>query len=158
MNAITFLRSAAQAASECSADTRTQNAALIATPGAKIVVAANLYPVQSWSRFTDAPEKYTYMEHAERMAIYEAARLGIATDGSIMYCPWFACPECARAIIAAGIRLVIGCSRLRALTPERWRSRIATADRMLEDAGVEVRMVSETLGARIRFDGNEVEV
>lgn len=157
MNAATFLRSAAMAAAECSHDQRTQNAAIIVA-GARVVIAVNMYPVQAWRKYSDPPQKYTYIEHAERMAIYEAARMGVACDTAAMYCPWFACPECARAIIAAGIRLVVGCSRLRELTPERWRPQIAVADRMLEDAGVEVRMVHELLGVRVRFDGQAVEI
>lgn len=155
---LAMLRAAAMVARDCSHDLRTQNAAIVTCRGDRIVSAANMYPVSSWHKHTEAPAKYTYIEHAERAVIYEAARVGLPCDGGIMYCPWFACPECARAIIAAGISVVVGCAKLRALTPERWRQQIETADRMLEDAGVEVRMSGEPLGVLITFDGQEVEL
>lgn len=153
-----MLRAAAMVARDCSHDSRTQNAAIVTCGEDQIAAAANTYPIESWRRHATAPEKYTYIEHAERAAIYSAARRGVSCDGGVMYCPWFACPECARAIIVAGISTVIGCAKLRALTPERWRQHIETADRMLEDAGVEVRMVDEPLGVRLLFNGEHVEV
>lgn len=155
---IAMLRAAAMVARDCSHDPRTQNAAIVLCRANQMATAANAYPVQSWSRHADPPDKYTYIEHAERSAIYLAARRGLACESGVMYCPWFACPDCARAIIAAGISTVVGCSKLRALTPDRWRKQIETADRMLEDAGVLVRMVAEPLGVRIKFDGVWVEL
>lgn len=49
------------------------------------------------------PEKFDWIEHAERNAIFRAARAGIRTAGMTMYLPWFPCHECARAIIQARI-------------------------------------------------------
>lgn len=49
------------------------------------------------------PAKYKLTEHAERNAIYMAARMGWKLDGCIMYLPWFPCPDCARAIVMSGI-------------------------------------------------------
>ena len=37
------------------------------------------------------PEKYLWTEHAERNAIYNAARAGISLEGCTMYLPWFPC-------------------------------------------------------------------
>lgn len=52
-------------------------------------------------------EKYFWFEHAERNAIYNAARVGIPLDGCLMYltcgCP---CADCARAVIQAGIKTI----------------------------------------------------
>jgi dCMP deaminase len=53
------------------------------------------------------------MEHAERDAIYKAAFVGMQTEGATLYVPWFACADCARAIIAAGITRVVGNSLAR---------------------------------------------
>lgn len=52
----------------------------------------------------ERPEKYYWFEHAERNAIYNAARIGVSTEGCRMYltCGW-PCADCARAIINAGI-------------------------------------------------------
>lgn len=45
----------------------------------------------------------TQAEHAERNAIFDAARNGIAVGGQRMYTTHAPCLECARAIIQAGI-------------------------------------------------------
>jgi dCMP deaminase len=49
------------------------------------------------------PLKYKWTEHAERNAIYNAARAGILVNGCRMYLPWFPCMDCARAIVQSGI-------------------------------------------------------
>ena len=46
------------------------------------------------------------VNHAERNAICQAAKLGIATDGAIAYCNWFPCFECLKTLIAAGIKKI----------------------------------------------------
>ncbi len=55
----------------------------------------------------EAPWKYLWTEHAERNAIYMAARRGIALDGSTIYMPGMPCIDCARAIIQSGIRHIV---------------------------------------------------
>lgn len=61
----------------------------------------------------ERPTKYLYFEHAERNAIYNAARLGISTIGTTMYCTdnknihLFSCADCARSIVQAGIKKII---------------------------------------------------
>ena len=52
----------------------------------------------------ERPEKYFWFEHAERNSIYNAARIGVSTNGSKMYMTCgIPCTDCARAIINAGI-------------------------------------------------------
>lgn len=53
------------------------------------------------------PAKYAWTEHAERNAIYNAARCGISTEGCTMYVPWYPCMDCARGIVQAGIRTLV---------------------------------------------------
>jgi cytidine deaminase len=45
--------------------------------------------------------------HAEMASLADAARRGIAVAGSTMFCTTFPCHECARVIVAAGIRRVV---------------------------------------------------
>lgn len=45
--------------------------------------------------------------HAEEAAICEAARRGISTQNSILYCTTFPCHLCIKHIIAAGIKEVV---------------------------------------------------
>lgn len=56
----------------------------------------------------DRPEKYSWTEHAERNAIYNAARIGgVCLEGSRVFIPWFPCMDCARAIVQVGAQEVI---------------------------------------------------
>ena len=55
----------------------------------------------------ERPAKYKWTEHAERNAVFTAARLGVPLEGCTMYSTMFPCADCARAIIQAGvIRLI----------------------------------------------------
>lgn len=56
----------------------------------------------------ERPEKYFWFEHAERNAIYNAARIGVSTLGTTMYMTCdISCADCARGIISAGITKVV---------------------------------------------------
>lgn len=59
-----------------------------------------------WER----PTKYEFVEHAERNAIYNAARTGICLNGATAYLNWepTPCADCTRAFIQSGIVEVIG--------------------------------------------------
>lgn len=141
-------------------DPSTQNGAVLvpATAGAYVAVARNCIPsgIQPTPSRLERPAKYDYIEHAERAAIYTAARVGTPTKGAVLYCPWFACTDCARAIICAGIREVVGHVRPRAATPERWTATIVLAEAMLREAGVSMRWLADDLGVTIRFNGEEM--
>jgi len=52
-------------------------------------------------------EKYHWMEHGERNAIYNACRNGASMVGARLYVNWVPCTDCARAIIQTGISEVI---------------------------------------------------
>lgn len=93
-----------------SKDPRTQNGCVIVNPRNRIVsVGYNGFPDNCsddefpWS----SPEKYSYVEHAERNAIYSAGRMGIPLDNCTMYLyserGYYPCSDCARAISLSGI-------------------------------------------------------
>lgn len=52
-------------------------------------------------------EKEYWSEHAERIAVYRAAREGVSLDGCTMHVTLFPCHHCARAIILSGIKDVV---------------------------------------------------
>lgn len=143
-------------AARYSDDPRTKNGAVLVGKGRQwIQGGVNKLPnmvLRTPNRIV-APDKGLYMEHAERSAIYVAARLGLSTDGATMYCPWFACAECARAIIEAGIVEVVGHTRHRELTDAKWLDTIRQADNMLREAGVRTRFISDTLNISYLFNG-----
>jgi dCMP deaminase len=55
----------------------------------------------------ERPGKYLWTEHAERNAIYNAARIGVPLEGCRIYIPWFPCIDCARAIVQCGLVEVV---------------------------------------------------
>jgi len=85
------------------------------------------------------PYKYFWFEHAERNAIYCAARSGTPLKGCTIYVPLMPCADCARAIIQAGIVEVV----LTSLEiPEKWKSwkeSMECAKQMFKEAGVLIR-------------------
>jgi dCMP deaminase len=156
MKDLDYLREACLYAREHSHDPNTQNGALLVTDK-HIFYAANAFPrgVAKHEHRLATPFKYQFIEHAERAAIYMAAADGIKTAGAILYCPWFACTDCARAIILAGVKEVVGLVAMRNATPARWLLNVEMAERMLEEAGVSQRLLAGSVGITIRFDGRE---
>lgn len=63
-------------------------------------------PADEDEKRTARPEKYFWMEHAERNAIYNAARVGVPLAGSTLIVTHPPCMDCARAIVQAGIKEV----------------------------------------------------
>lgn len=55
----------------------------------------------------DRPIKYKWTEHAERNAIYNAARTGMKLQGCTIYVTHMPCPDCARAIVQVGMTRVV---------------------------------------------------
>jgi dCMP deaminase len=82
----------------------------------------------------ERPEKYTFIEHAERNAIYKCARSGTPIEGATIYLTWFPCVECARAIVCAGIKKLVG------YEPdwEEQRYGFIEARTILQEGGVEI--------------------
>lgn len=81
------------------------------------------------------PDKYSYMEHAERNAIYNART---SLVGARLYVQMFPCTSCARAIIQKGIsEIVVG--KTQSENPN-WDKEMKTSIRMFEEANVKWRM------------------
>ena len=90
----------------------------------------------------ERPEKYLWFEHAERNAIFNAARLGHKTAGCDMYtCGLSPCSRCARAIIQAGILEIVIESWF---VPKRWKDDMANAACMLFEAQIKMRCIDGT--------------
>lgn len=53
------------------------------------------------------PEKLLWYEHAERNAVFNAARIGIPLSGSTCYSTLCPCMDCARGVIQSGIKRVV---------------------------------------------------
>lgn len=128
-------------AAEKSPDPSTQNAAsLYTSSGALISAGINEFPrgVQYLDERWERPLKYKIIEHAERNAIYYAARWGHDVDECTMVSPWAACTDCARAIIQAGVKRLVRHQQASDRSPAFWHEDIVVADQMLHEAGVEI--------------------
>jgi deoxycytidylate deaminase len=149
-------------------DPSTQNAAVLIEPyemdepGGKVyseTYAINQFPygVHALPERWERPLKYRYVEHAERGAIYKAARYGIPTEELVMVCPWMACTDCARALILAGIPMLVTHKQAYDRSPTSWIDDLKIAKQMLSEAGVSVEMVdAPKLGAPPVLHSGEV--
>ena len=140
-----LVRTAREYADAHSGDPATRVGALLLRPdGALIISACNTMPrgVQQLPTRWERPEKYRFVEHAERNAIYACARLGLKTQGSTAVLTLFCCTECARGMIQAGVERVV------APRPDlqcgRWGTDWLSAREILDEAGVEILWVEAT--------------
>jgi len=143
-----------------SKDPSTQNAAMLTDPGSGIIaLECNNIPnkVHQNKNRWERPTKYHYVEHAERNVLYKAIRMGMSTIELTMYCPWYSCSDCARAIIQCGIKRVIGHKEYFDKTPDRWKESCTTGIQMMKEAGVDCVIWSGTVGGNIKIlvDGEE---
>ena len=120
---------------------RQTGAAIVSSSGERVAVSCNSFPVgiADQEERHVRPAKYLWTEHAERNAIYAAARQGKSTAGCTMYLPWFPCADCARGIVQSGIS-VLACVELDWDDP-KFAADFAVAAEMLEEAGVAVRFL-----------------
>lgn len=90
-----------------STDADTQVAAVV-TDGDGVVLCAgtnkHTHGIFITEENSTRPEKYDWIEHAERIAIFDAAYAGVTLDGTRMYIEGFPCVECARAIVMSGVK------------------------------------------------------
>ena len=130
-----------------SPDPRTKVGCIIISPEKGVICeACNTYPEGVLRNIQDRSEallKYAWIEHAERNAIYLAARRGISTEGCAIFVELSPCIDCARAIIQAGaVEVVINHDRAIEYSSERYSAEHLMALEMLAEAGIAVRFVS----------------
>jgi len=88
------------------------------------------------------PSKYEWTEHAERNAIYNAARMGVALKGGTIYVTHVPCTDCARAIIQVGItRVVTDAASMQGDFAERWSEAAQVTREMLGEAGIDIELI-----------------
>ena len=120
--------------------------AIIVHDGNEISRSANVLPPALKEHFqrtgkglADA-DRYFYIEHAERAAIFSASQVKASMDGATIYCTRFPCSDCARAISWAGIeKLVVP----RGFSGEtQWLGSQRAALRILRESGIKVRYLN----------------
>lgn len=144
----------AEYAQQHSPDPSTVNAAVLYTYMGMLrqTLAVNEFP--KGVRYSDdrwgRPQKYDFIAHAEEAAILKASRLGLATAGTTLVCPWAACATCARLIVQAGCSHLVTLKPQDADTHERWAESIAQAMTILDEGGVKVTFYDKPLGVQVR--------
>jgi dCMP deaminase len=81
--------------------------AVLVTAGTEIA-ACNTFPpgIKNLPERAVGENRFIWLEHAERTALFEAAKRGLATDGSMLVSTYFPCTDCARAMVLAGVKTV----------------------------------------------------
>jgi dCMP deaminase len=145
MNWQTYFRTIVGTVKLKSKDKYTQIGALIVGKNNEIVSTGyNSFPRgidDSHSERQERPEKYYWFEHAERNAIYNAARIGVSTEGCTMYLTCgIPCADCARGIINAGItKIVCEMDLSFGARGGMWEEHAKRSLIMFEEAGVEIQ-------------------
>lgn len=98
------------------------------------------YAPERWER----PAKYAWIEHAERNAIYAAAKVGTPLAGCGIAVTWtttedglpLPCVDCTKACIQAGIKTIVGPSNRPWQGLQVWQFEIAR--QMIKEAGLNI--------------------
>lgn len=129
-----------------SPDPSNQNGALVVDDNGTIYARSfNHIPPGAVVDLADRDEKLKHICHAEEAATIIAAKLGVCTKDKWLICPWFACLSCARSIILAGYKGVIGHQPRMATTPPRWKPDVDKANAWLLRAGLILWFHSEPI-------------
>jgi dCMP deaminase len=133
--------SLAQHVAEWSKDRNSKVGAVIVGPDNEVrTIGYNGFPMRIDDDIPsrhERPEKYLWMEHAERNAIYFAARVGTPVAGCRMYLNWFPCMDCARAIVQSGIIILV--ARKPDFSDPKWGEEFQRALQLLNEAGIGTR-------------------
>jgi dCMP deaminase len=142
MNWVSYYRQLANTVKLKSKDKYTQIGAVIVGKDGEIVSTGyNSFPRgldDGLDYRQERPEKYYWFEHAERNAIYNAARIGVSTKGTTMYLSCgLPCADCARGIINSGIKRIF-CERVDVTKGELWKESQERSWDMFMETGVKV--------------------
>jgi dCMP deaminase len=148
-----------------SMDPSSQVGCVIVTPDNAVVSTGYNGPVRGanlkdpWLQemLQKRPEKYWFMEHGERNAIFNASRQGKSLVGCTLYILGMPCTDCCRAICQTGIakvKILKETNDLWAKHPS-WEPGVKAAMYMFAASGVEVEFcdVKIMVPMSIRFNG-----
>ena len=135
------MESALRVAAQSPNRVRKVGALLVLRDGTEIA-ACNTFPpgIRDLEERHAGDGRLVWMEHAERHAIFEAARRGLATAGGHLTSTFFPCIDCARAIVGAGI--VCLDTPAPAFDDPVWGAAFERSQIILQEGGVDIRIVS----------------
>lgn len=84
-------------------------------------------------------EKYFWYEHAERNAIFNAARMGVSLKGSTLYSSLCPCMDCARAVVQSGIVRVVYPKEIpeHMKSSKNWEASMTRTHQLFNEVGLE---------------------
>lgn len=85
------------------------------------------------------PEKYLWYEHAERNAIYNAARIGTPLSGSTAYITLCPCMDCARGLIQSGIKRIVT-RHTNEVVSDIWTKQFMKSQQLFQECGVKFKI------------------
>ncbi len=92
----------------------------------------------------ERPEKYFWFEHAERNAIFNAARIGVSLKNSTIYITsGIPCMDCARGIVNSGIKTVWCKYTCTTKNKEKWEESQKRSLQLFDECGVQVFFYSD---------------
>jgi dCMP deaminase len=91
---------------------------------------------ERWKR----PEKYMYVEHAERNAIYNACRNGVQLEDSTAFVTLFPCTDCIRAMIQSGVKMIVSLEITDDVS-EQWRENFKYSMEIAKECGIVVKFI-----------------
>lgn len=115
--------------------------AVLTASNVVLAASANRFPTKLRGIYSiiepTSPDRYVFLEHAERCAIFDAFGAGCDLQNATIYCTRFPCVDCARAIVYVGIsRIVVG----QGFTAEKhWIDSQRAALGLLRTSGITVR-------------------
>jgi dCMP deaminase len=138
LNFDALINLAAGAASGSPNRIRQVGAAILTCDGGEPVTGCNTFPKGvadlPWRHEGDG--RFVWMEHAERNAIFAAAKHGRVLNGATIASTFFPCIDCARAIVQTGMARLI--SPEPALDDPVWGEAFLRSRVILEEGGVEL--------------------
>jgi len=139
----------AKSAARASPNRVRQVGAVLVTSEGMRIAQCNDFPtgVRDLEERHQGDGRFVWMEHAERNAIFAAAKLGATTKGATLATTFFPCIDCARAIVQAGI------SRLCTPSPDYadavWGESFLRSRVILEEGGVAMLFFDEARATEV---------
>ncbi len=147
-NAHKYLKAAYSYTEKHSDDDSTWTGAVILDGDVIVAKGANVFShgVKKTKERLIKPLKYTLLDHAERQAVYSAAKSGKKLEGLTIYTPWIPCSPCANAIISSGISTIVIHYEKTLKTPADWNLEVSHTFDILLEAGVTVKIFKGKIG------------
>ncbi len=107
------------------------------------IIGCNAFPpgIKALPERASGDNRFIWLEHAERTAIFEAARRGLATEGATLLSTYFPCADCARALVQSGVKTLMT-SRPEYDDPV-WGESFRTSAAILAEGSVNVVLLAE---------------